>query len=453
MFAPLKKNVVGMYVCGITPYDMMHIGHARTYIAFDVIYRYLLYKGYRVRYIQNITDIDDKIIKRAKELDIEPFELSNMFAKYAIDDQKKLGIKRPAAYPRVSENIDEIIGFIEGLIEKGYAYRVNGDVYFNIGKFKEYGKLSRQEKSEIQRHRIEPNPRKINPEDFALWKSVKEGEISFESPWGKGMPGWHIECSAISRKYLGEQFDIHGGAIDLIFPHHENEIAQTEALTGKRPSVKYWIHTGFLNVNGDKMSKSLGNIITVRELLQRCDAITFRFFVISNHYSSPINFSYNKLEQSKKGLNRIRNFENYLEFLIDSNRKDGIDNDHLFQKEIDLFRRKFLDSMDDDFNTPEALSCIFEFIRNMNDMVRKNTPGRDVLENALRTFRELESILGIEFKHGREFNEMIGEMIEERNKYRKKGEFERADKIRKRLSEMGIKLIDHPEGTRWEFND
>ena len=283
-FKPIKDGELNVYICGLTVYDHMHIGHARTYIAFDVILRYLRHKGYKVKYVQNVTDIDDKIIKRAAERGVDPMDLSREYAAKCLEDQKRLGLAAADVYPKVSENIGEIIKAIETLIEKGFAYVAEGSVYFELSKFPDYGRLSNQDLEQLNKHRIEPNPDKRTPLDFSLWKEAQEGEIGYQSPWSYGRPGWHIECSVLARKYLGDQLDIHGGALDLIFPHHENEIAQSESLTGKKPFVRYWMHTGFLQSSGEKMSKSLGNIVSIRDFAEKFDLQAYRLFVLQTHY-------------------------------------------------------------------------------------------------------------------------------------------------------------------------
>ena len=354
-FQSIHKNRVNIFVCGPTVYDDSHIGHARTYIAFDVVARYLKYKGFSVFYLQNITDVDDKIIKRASELGIEPAVLARKFERRYLEDLQALGVTNVNLYARATEHIPEIISQIERLVELGFAYETETGVYFDESRFEDFGKLSHQTSEDVARHRIEPDPTKRNSGDFSLWKKRDDGaDVTWDSPWGRGRPGWHIEDTAITETYFGPQYDIHGGAMDLIFPHHEAEIAQMEATSGKKPLVRCWMHTGFLNVKGEKMSKSLGNFMTIREMLERCDADAFRLFVLLAHYRSPIDFSEEVLEQSRKSLERIRHLiriiEEQLEMpgeIIESEEVDPI----LIKAKVE-----FLEAMDDDFNTPYAPS-------------------------------------------------------------------------------------------------
>jgi len=452
---PLRDNAVGIYVCGPTVYDHSHIGHARTYIAFDVIVRYLRYKGFEVKYVVNITNIDDKIINRAKEVKEDPLKLADKFEEAFFDDVKALGIEQADVYPRVTDHIPEVIKMIQTLIEKGFAYVVNGDVYFDVRKVTDYGKLSHQSLEDVKAGaRVDVSEKKRFPVDFALWKAFKSGEPSWDSPWGKGRPGWHIECSVMSMKYLGPQFDIHGGAQDLIFPHHENEILQSETASGKKPFVKYWLHAGFLNVGGKKMSKSLGNIIPIRELLEKYSAEELRLFVLSAHYRSPINFTYESLNQGRKNLEKLYNLIHNINTSIKEQKKEKTDREEEeFYKKLEELKQKFIEAMDNDFNTPVALRHLFAIVRKTNAYVRGRIDvSKELLNRILELFSELGSILGI-LKDVREAPEELPEelakLIEEREKARKRKDWKTADRIRLHLRELGITLEDTPEGVRW----
>ena len=452
-FKPLENKTVKMYVCGPTVYDHAHIGHARSAVVFDVIRRWLEYRGYKVIYVRNYTDVDDKIIRRAKEEGISWKEVAEKYIASYEEDMKALNVKEPTYKPRVTEHIREIIEMIDGLIEKGYAYEAGGDVYFSVKKFPEYGKLSKRNVEELRAGaRIEPGENKKDPLDFALWKKSKEGEPGWESPWGVGRPGWHIECSVMSMKYLGETMDIHGGGLDLIFPHHENEIAQSESYTGKT-FARYWVHNGFVMVNREKMSKSLGNFFTIKEILERFSPDVLRLFLLSTHYRSPIDFSFERLEDSERALKRLLNF-------IDST--SAVESLEVVEGEgepisVSSFRELFESAMDDDFNTAKALGALFELVKRANLLKdRALKEGKitkaeklsfreavEFVENALRTLgfkleRERES--GLEEK-------LIELLIEVRGELRKKKEFQLADLIRDRLKELGIALEDLPTGT------
>ena len=455
VFKPLRDNAVGMYVCGPTVYDHSHIGHARTYIAFDVIVGYLRYKGFEVKYVVNITNIDDRIINRAKELGEDPMKLADKFEEEFFDDVKALGIAKADVYPKVTDHIPEIVKMIQTLVEKGFVYAANGDVYFDVRKVTDYGKLSRQSLEDVKAGaRVDVSEKKRFPVDFALWKVSKLGEPGWDSPWGKGRPGWHIECSVMSAKYLGPQFDIHGGAQDLIFPHHENEILQSEAASGKKPFVKYWLHTGFLNVEGKKMSKSLGNIIPISELLKKYSAEEFRLFVLSAHYRSPINFTYKSLNQARKNLEKLYNLIHNINALIKEQKKEKMDREEKeFYEKLEDLKRKFLEAMDDDFNTPLALKHLFTIERKTNAYVRSRVDvSKELLNRFLDLFSELGSILGI-LKEVREVPEKLPEelarLIEEREEARKREDWETADRIRLHVRELGIILEDTPEGVKW----
>ena len=459
-FVPLEGNTVKIYVCGPTVYDSPHIGHARTYIAFDAIRRYLKYKGYDVIYVVNITNVDDKIINRAKELGEHPLKLAERYEREFFDAMEKLNVEKADFSPRVTEHIQDIINFIQKLIEKGYAYVSEGDVYFSVEKFKEYGKLSHQSLKEIKAGaRVEISEKKRNPLDFALWKKAKEGEISWPSPWGEGRPGWHIECSTMSMKYLGETLDIHGGAQDLIFPHHENEIAQSEALTGKT-FVRYWLHTGFLLVKGEKMSKSLGNFITIDELLKTYDANSFRFLVLQTHYRSPLDFKFENLEKAKRAYKRLANALDYLKQKLEE--VNGEDN----TKVLEQYKEKFFEALDDDFDTPKAFAILFDFV----NFVYKSRMDRKSTEEAIKFFVDVFKIFGFKLEkkidraklislakefisevENKEEKELIEILIEIRAEHRRKKDYKIADYIRDKLREAGVIVEDLGDKTRWRL--
>ena len=396
-FEPLSGNMVGVYVCGPTVYDYCHIGHARTYLSFDVIIRYLEYKGFKVRYVVNITDVDDKIIARAKQTNDDPLALSRRFEQAFFEDMKAFHLRSADFYPRVTDHIQEIITMIVGLMEKGFAYEVDGDVYFDITKIQDFGKLSHQSLDQMMAGaRVEVDKKKKSPHDFALWKRVDEDEPRWDSPWGRGRPGWHIECSTMSKKYVGPQLDIHGGAKDLIFPHHENEIVQSESYTGKKPFVKYWIHTGFLTINGQKMAKSLGNFITIRDLLKRHGAESFRLFILSTHYRRPVDFTEEGLLRAEAVLERMYETRNRLQSLIKNIDYLGSysnEEKHLFE-EISEAKEKFLMGMDNDFNSAIALASYHELMR-IGNRVADQKLSKKLVERILSTINELGAIFGL----------------------------------------------------------
>jgi len=449
-FKPIEEGRVGIYVCGPTVYDSSHIGHARTYIAFDIIVRYLTYRGYEVKYIVNITDIDDKIIKRAQEYNVDPMDLARKFEKSFLEDMESLNLEKALVYPRVSDHIPEVIKMVRVLMEKGYAYQVNGDVYFDVTRSSSLGKLSHQSLNEaLAGARVEVDERKKNPADFALWKSSKKGEPSWESPFGKGRPGWHIECSAMSMKYLGEQFDIHGGARDLIFPHHENEIAQSEACSGKTPVVRYWLHTGFLTTGGEKMSKSLGNFITVRDLLKKYDVNTFRLFVASTHYRSPIDYSEKALEQASNSLKRIFDtLDNLRQGILSAEKGGEGEEEKRIMADVQAVKKRFLEAMDNDFNTVEAFAEFFRLVR-LGNRASSERVRVSVLKSVYDSIIEMGSIFGLELERKFELAEEERNLIEERDVARKNRDWKRADEIREKLREKGITLKDYPTGTMW----
>jgi cysteinyl-tRNA synthetase len=455
-FIPLKEGEVGIYVCGPTVYDFIHIGNARPFIIFEVVRRYLKFKDYKVKYVQNLTDIDDKMINKAKKLNITVSELAEKFIKEYFTDADSLNIERADVYPRATEHIKEIIELAKGLEEKGYAYEVDGDLFFDVSKFKDYGKLSGQNIEELREGaRVKIDKRKKEAIDFALWKKAKKGEPSWESPWGRGRPGWHIECSAMSMKYLGKTFDIHAGGSDLIFPHHENEIAQSEAYTGQ-PFARYWIHNGYLCLNNQKMSKSLGNIMRVRDIRQKYSGEVVRYFILSANYRSPLNFSEEQLQQAKSSLQRLNNVVYNLKYLLKQKKfkKSKDENDKIILEKRKENEQKFIEAMDDDFNTPVALSYLFDFTKGVN--IYLDCPGlknQIVLEDILKFYQDLAGgILGIinDINTEENIEEEIKKLIKEREKARKIKDWNKSDQIRDKLKKKGIILEDTPEAVRWK---
>ena len=458
-FKPQKGNEVTMYVCGPTVYDLSHIGHARSAVAFDVIYRYLKYRGYDVKYTRNYTDIDDKIINRANKDAVPWNEISERYITAFDEDMAALGVELPTFRPKATATIKEMLNVIQTLINKGFAYVLDGDVYYSVRKFKDYGKLSGKNIEELEAGaRVEVDERKEDPLDFALWKASKPGEPWWENPWGKGRPGWHIECSAMSQKFLGETIDIHGGGKDLIFPHHENEIAQSEGATG-RPFVRYWIHNGFVNIEKEKMSKSLGNILTIRDALGDYSAEVIRLFLLSSHYRSPIDYSEESLRDAETALDR---FYKTVE-RIESNWPD-IKNAPLDKNRGSL--QLFIDAMDDDFNTAYTIGRIFDEVNNanrlMDDAIKSGVDRKlkEVLPVIMAIFREMGKILGVFNKTTEEYfqekkmylnipPEEIDKIIATRTEARKNKDFKKADEIRKSLEEKGILLEDTAKGTIW----
>ena len=450
-FVTVEPGVVRMYVCGPTVYNYFHIGNARTFIVFDTIRRYLEYRGYKVKFIQNFTDIDDKMIKRANEEGVTVKDVAEKYIAEYYKDADALNLKRATVNPRATEYIDEIINFVKDLVDKGYAYVVDGDVYFDTTKFKEYGKLSHQSIEDLEAGaRIEVDERKRNPMDFALWKAKKEGEPAWQSPWGEGRPGWHIECSTMACSLLGETIDIHGGGADLVFPHHENEIAQSEARNGK-PFARYWMHAAYLNVNNQKMSKSLNNFFTAREILEKYDAEVIRMFMLSGHYRNPINFSIELLEQAKAGLERIYNSISNLEHVIEVSKYNNLkEEEKEFSNRLAEYKNRFIEVMDDDFNTADAISVIFDMVRDINSNISVES-SKEIAQKALDMIRELGSPLAILQKSTKEtLDEEIERLIQERQKARKEKNYALADKIRDELKQKGIILEDTPQGVRWK---
>lgn len=467
IFTPLQPGKVGMYVCGVTVYDYCHIGHARANIVFDIVYRYLKYSGYDVTYVRNYTDVDDKIIQRANERGISSTALAQEFIQAFDEDMAALGLEKPTIEPKATEHMDEIIALVQQLIDAGKAYAVDGDVYFAVESFDNYLKLSKRNLDDMQAGaRIAPGEKKRNPMDFALWKGAKPNEPSWPSPWGEGRPGWHIECSAMSTRYLGESFDIHGGGKDLIFPHHENEIAQSEAASGK-PFVKYWIHNGFVNVNQEKMSKSLGNFFTIRDILQQYDPEVVRFFILSAHYRSPIDFSEQNLKEARHGLSR---FYEGLHAAAQVLKQCAIDSGITTTAGEEL-KERFRTAMDDDFNSAQAIGFLFDGVRNMNRLMsekkfRKNADKVAAVNALYHTLQELGGVLGLfgaEPESWLERQKMgaladmdisaeeIEEKIAQRLQARQEKDFARSDSIRDELEARGILLLDSAEGTNWKI--
>ncbi len=466
-FIPLEEGRVKIYACGVTVYDLCHIGHARSAIVFDVIRKYFIYKGFDVTYIRNFTDIDDKIIKRAQQEGIPWYEVARKYTEEYYKDMDALGVDRADIEPRATEHIKEIIEIVQGLVEKGYAYVVDGDVYFEVAKFPEYGKLSKRSLEEMMAGaRVEVDERKKNPLDFALWKASKEGEPAWDSPWGPGRPGWHIECSAMSMKHLGETFDIHGGGADLIFPHHENEIAQSEAYTGK-PFVKYWLHNGFITIAKEKMSKSLGNFFTIRDILKKYDPEVLRTFLLSTHYRSPIEFSEEQLRETESSIDRfystLMRIEIFKSRASAKEKKSPIEEE--FRKSLDRFKSRFEEAMDDDFNTAQALGHMFELIREINRYLDSKPSGKGaiaLLDRAVELLREAGGVLTIFQRTPQEWHlsllktkgiglteEEIKEKIKTRQEARAAKDWQKADAIRDELRQKGIILEDTPTGTLW----
>ncbi len=449
VFTPLEEKKVKMYVCGPTVYNYIHIGNARPAIVFDTVRRYLEFSGYDVNYVSNFTDVDDKLITAANTLGEDVPTIADRFIAAYFEDVDALGCKRATANPRVIDNMDIIIEFIEALIEKGYAYESAGDVYYKTREFKEYGKLSHQSIDELRLGaRIDVGEKKNDPLDFALWKAAKEGEIYWESPWGKGRPGWHIECSAMAKRYLGDTIDIHAGGQDLSFPHHENEIAQSEALNDKT-FARYWMHNGYINIDNEKMSKSLGNFVLVHDILQKVDPQLLRFFMLSVHYRHPINFSDEQLDNTKNGFERITTaYENLQHRLKTSS--NLTENDDQWLEEIDKARKEFRVQMDDDFNTANAISVLYGLAKQSNQyMLEKNT-SQNVIKGFLETFDTLLGVLGITLTIDNELlDEEVEDLIKRREEARKNRDFALADKIRDQLKEQNIILEDTAQGLRW----
>ncbi|USG66027.1 cysteine--tRNA ligase [Brevibacillus ruminantium] len=450
-FVPLEPGKVKMYVCGPTVYNYIHIGNARPSIVFDTLRRYLTYRGFEVTFVQNITDVDDKLIRVANAEGISVKEVADRYMDAFNEDLRKLNVLPPDIQPRVMQTIPEIIQFIEGLIEKGYAYESEGDVYFRTGRFAEYGKLSHQPLDELQAGaRVEINEKKENPLDFALWKSAKPGEVSWSSPWGEGRPGWHIECSAMALKFLGDQIDIHAGGTDLVFPHHENEIAQSECFTGK-VFARYWLHNGMLNINNEKMSKSLGNFLLARDLINHYGGELIRFFMLQGHYRNPINFSDDLLEQAAGGLERIKTAYANLLHRLETARPE--EPNGLAEEQagiVQKLRERFIAEMDDDLNTANAITVVYDAAKEANLYMRNQNVGEQQLVQYRDLLVELTGVLGLQLEQTEGLlDSEIEALIEERTEARKSRNFARADEIRDLLSKKGILLEDTPQGVRW----
>ena len=448
-FEPIRKGQVNIYVCGPTVYNYIHIGNARPIVVFDTLRRYMEYRGYKVKYAQNFTDVDDKIINRAKDEGVSALEISERYIKEYFDDADALNVRRADVHPKVSEHIDEIENFVDTLVGKGFAYEADGDVYFSTRKFPEYGKLSGQNIEDLEAGaRIAVGEVKEDPIDFALWKARKtEDEIAWESPWGLGRPGWHIECSAMARRHLGATIDIHGGGEDLQFPHHENEIAQSECCNGVT-FANYWMHNGFINIGGSKMSKSAGNFFTVRDIRQKYTGEEIRFLLLSGQYRGPIEFSEEMMQQSRSSFNRIKNCLDDIEFMI----KTGTDGELSAEEEksiasFDGFRQEFIKAMDDDLNTADGISAVFELVTEINTMLRGGT-SKAYAKAALEIFNELTGVLGIIKAKEISIDEDVEALVEERQQARKNKDFARADEIRDELKARGYTLKDTPQGVQ-----
>ncbi len=460
-FKPLVKDEVSMYVCGPTVYNYIHIGNARPAIFFDTIRRYFEYRGYKVKYVQNFTDVDDKMIKKSNEEGITLKEVADKYIAAYFEDTSKVNLKEEGMIrPRATDYIDHMIKLIETLIEKDYAYEVNGDVYFNVENYKdEYGKLSKQNIDDLNSgSRVDINEIKKSPLDFALWKNAKPGEPSWKSPWGEGRPGWHIECSAMSNELLGKTFDIHGGGQDLIFPHHENEIAQSKCSTGG-DFARYWIHNGYINIKGEKMSKSLGNFFLLRDVLKEYSGNVLRFFILSSHYRKPIDFSEEELKQSKTGLERIENaIIRANEVLKYAMEEDGIKGEEL-NEVLKVSKEKFVSGMDEDFNTAMGIGAIFELVKELNKTIENkkfSQEGMDVIKNTVEFIIEvLENVLGVKLTLETKVEDLTKELIEFilklRTDVRNEKNWALSDKIRDGLSELGIKIKDGKDKTQWSI--
>ncbi len=448
-FVPLVPGEVKMYSCGPTVYNFFHIGNARPFIIFDTLRRYFEYRGYQVKFVQNFTDIDDKMIKNANEQGVTVRELADRFIEEYFTDAKGLSIGEATVHPRATDNIDAIIDIVSRLIEKGYAYEADGDVYFDIHKFAGYGKLSGQPLEELEAGaRIDIDERKKNPMDFALWKNKKEGEPAWACPWGEGRPGWHIECSAMANRYLGETIDIHSGGQDLIFPHHENEIAQSECANGK-PFARYWMHNGYINVNNEKMAKSKGNFFTVRDVSQKYDYEVIRFFMLSAHYRSAINFSDELLKQSETGLERLYTCLYNLEFLqAKAQKKAQTTEDEEILAQLQAFGTRFTDAMDDDLNTADAISVLFDLARFLNSNITAEAPLA-VIDAAIAKFKELSGVLGILYKKQEDsVSDEVKVLLEQRAEARRNKDWALSDKLRDDLKAMGVEVLDTRQGMK-----
>ncbi len=448
-FVPLEEGKVKMYVCGPTVYNYIHIGNARPVIVYDTVRRHLEYRGYDVKYVSNFTDVDDKLIKAANELGEEVPEIAERFINAYFDNTKALGCAEADVHPRVTGHMPQIVDFIDALIEKGYAYESQGDVYYHTRKFDGYGKLSHQSVDELKiGARIEAGDKKQDALDFVLWKAAKPGEISWESPWGKGRPGWHIECSVMAREHLGDTIDIHAGGQDLTFPHHENEIAQSEAYTGK-PFARYWMHNGYINIENEKMSKSLNNFVLVNDILKELDPQVLRLFMLSVHYRHPINYSRSLVEDAQAGMERIRTAYSNLKHRLENSAGLGDHND-IWLSKIEAIKQEFIETMDDDFNTANAISKLFDLAKLANTYLLEKQTAGPVLQTFIEVFDELAGVLGLPFAQSELLDAEIEALLEERVEARKNRDFARSDEIRDHLKEQNIILEDTAQGTRWK---
>ncbi|ASJ56751.1 cysteine--tRNA ligase [Brevibacillus formosus] len=450
-FHTLEPGKVKMYVCGPTVYNYIHIGNARPAIVFDTLRRYLKYRGYEVTFVQNITDVDDKLIRVANQEGVTVKEVADRYTDAYNADLKSLNVSPPDIQPRVMQTIPEIIEFVQGLIEKGFAYESEGDVYFRTGRFQEYGKLSHQPLDDLQAGaRVEINEKKEHPLDFVLWKAAKTGEVTWDSPWGEGRPGWHIECSAMALKFLGEEIDIHAGGTDLVFPHHENEIAQSECFTGK-VFARYWLHNGMLNIDNEKMSKSLGNFLLARDLSEKFGGQLIRFFMLQGHYRNPINFSEELIEQAANGMERIKTAYTNLSHRLDTVRAEEPNDQAQEQARIiGELRERFIAEMDDDINTANAITVIFDVVKEANLYLRHQNVGETEVRAYMDLLVELTEVLGLEIAEEQGLlDSEIDALIEERTEARKARNFARSDEIRDLLAAKGIVLEDTPQGVRW----
>lgn len=448
-FVPLEEGKVKMYVCGPTVYNYIHIGNARPVIVYDTVRRYLEYRGYDVKYVSNFTDVDDKLIKAANELGEEVPEIAERFINAYFDNTKALGCAEADVHPRVTGHMPQIVSFIEALIEKGYAYESQGDVYYHTRKFDGYGKLSHQSVDELKiGARIEAGDKKQDALDFVLWKAAKPGEISWESPWGKGRPGWHIECSVMAREHLGDTIDIHAGGQDLTFPHHENEIAQSEAYTGKQ-FARYWMHNGYINIENEKMSKSLNNFVLVNDILKELDPQVLRLFMLSVHYRHPINYSKGLVEDAQAGMERIRTAYGNVKHRLENSAGLGDHND-IWLSKIEAIKKEFIETMDDDFNTANAVSKLFDLSKLANTYLLEKQTAEQVLQTFVDVFDELAGVLGLPFAQSELLDAEIEALLEERIEARKNRDFARSDEIRDQLKEQNIILEDTAQGTRWK---
>jgi cysteinyl-tRNA synthetase len=450
-FKPARGNRVYMFVCGPTVYDHSHIGHARTYLAYDIIARYLRARGFSLFYLMNVTDIDDKIIARANESGEDPLRLADRFTKEFMRDMEALGITSVNLYAKASEHVPEIVAQIATLIEKGFAYQVEGDVYYDVAKFPRYGELSGQKIEQLVMHRIDPDARKRNVVDFALWKSQKPGEPSWESPWGKGRPGWHIEDTAITTTYFGPTYDLHGGGLDLVFPHHEAEIAQAEAATGVQPLVRFWVHGGLLMTRGERMGHSMGNFITIEETLRKYDAEALRLYYGMRHYRSQLEFDESDITQAEQVLDRLRAVYSQFKALAET-MKPGGERDAEVERLSSEATQRFMEAMDEDFNTPRALAAVIAYAKDVEPYASRLI-GRDSIELVIKTFDYFGSVFGIlrptNASQDKQFDGLLKLFLKMREDARKNGDWASADSIRESLANLGIGLEDTPAGMRW----